>query len=1024
MRGARRGGARIAGIIGAGIAGAVLVTGVILVVARSPGHADSEVQEMGTRPPDIRELPAGKSDGTTGLGGGKEIYIQFADRNDPGRVAGEIRAATSEPLEGKRYELTRPRAWRFLKDGRSVYIEGDSGRAYIPDTGPGSRPEEGTLRGHVVIKIFPAGATRPDPARDKPEVTATTNSLHFNGTLGELHFDEPLDLVGERFTFKGEGVTVLFNEVQQRLELVRCEKALAPFVWLPPPPADAAMPVVKPAAFHPRREEPASLRKPAPPVESYYHLRCNERVVVEQGGRTIHSDRLDGWARLFDNRLREGAIASDPARAPQRVSKLCLPAARPGEVLAALALAAVQPPQGALLAGAEPLSVMWEGPAEIRPLNESAAELAADDAFVRFSSAAADATTFADKDGTLSGKGRLIDYGATQREAALIGTPESRAVITLKGSGYAVAERFNLSLNTGEASVPGGGAVYALSKDRQAPPETPPSRGVTWSRDATFRFALGEDGQMTSRISEARLYGDANARDADASLSGESMIAGFAPGEDNSARLSNVNVIGRAHADDAKGGTLDSDKLAIDFAAPEPGDPSRDAAPTHLLALGNVVASRDQSTLKAESLNADLHAADGHHTGVTRVLAEHSVVYSDTDGTAASADRLEADPIKKTAVLTGIPARVAHADTTVSGGTILLLQDSRKLEVPGEGEFQHHATGDDGSPEVATARWAKGMTYDDPTGLVVANGGVEAVLTRGELERHTMSGERVEIAVEPAKQGGGKTRPDASREGVVPGLAPPGAKGESRRLLSVRVYADEAAPPESRSPALVTLQRFMPPLEGQPGPRLERELRLSGSSIFADNAASTIDVPNAGTCRVLDMREETGEPKSSLLPTSTTTPRGGARFTWQQSMHFERPSGTLNMTGAVSLAHVRLADNAKTELECDELTARVREKPPGANEPAPASPEDLHAELLSALAKGSVWMRSNGKEMTAQVLDYDAEHGLADATAPGGGTVTYFDPATGSPIEATRVHWDLIKDRVEISGIKPVVAPR
>lgn len=958
-------------------------------------------------PPDIKAAPAGSgADSATQLGGGKGMYVQIADRKDPGRVAGEITAAASEPLENKRYRLTEPRAWSFMSDGRSLHARAESGRAYIPDTGPGARPEEGSLEGDVVIRLFPPGRTRPDPEHDTPEVTARSRSLQFNGTLGELRFDEPLDLKGERFTFLARGVTILFNEVQQRLELVRVEEALGPLTVLPAPertPGNRAAPSAPPSPAAPGSDQPAHTPQPSPPTETIYHVRCDGDVVLEQDGRTVRADRLEAWVRLLDNRLPEGAIADGSA-----------PGARPGgftpggvaslrDVLAAVALAAAQPPPGnsASLAGvgSGPVTLIWTGPMEIRPLSGAGDELAANDVFVRFSSDRGDGARFADASEGLHGQGRAIEYGATRQEAAILGRAEALAEVAMRGSGRANAERFDLHLASGEARVPGPGVLLAEAPE----PGVQPRRLVAWSKDAAFDFAV-EDGRMTSRIREARLFGAVSARDGDATMAGESMTARFDPSREGSPGLAGVKLVGGASADDARGGSLSAETIDVAF-APREGD--GEAVPTRVVAHGGVRTRREGSVLEAQSLDASLAPDEHGNPRVTAVVAQQSVRFDGADGVVASCGRLEADAVGMTAVLSGEGSSISRDATTVSGTRILLFRDSARVEVPGPGAFHHEAPGDDGIAEIADATWTGAMVFDDKAGTVEARGRVEASLERSGLERHTMSAERIEMDLSPAPEPGADGTPPA--DPLAPGVA-----GADRQLLRARLFGAPASDDSPAVPAEVSLRRYAPPLEGQPQ-SLERELLLTGSRIIADNQAGFIDVPTAGACRLVDVRDEQPDAPRDGPEAMAGGSRGGARFTWEESMHYTRGDGLLRMTRAVTLTHVRLADRMMTELACDDLTARIRESGEG---------DHANGQLESATASGSVWLRSRGKEATAAAMTYDARAGVADARAQEGATVTYLDPATGSPVEAERLVWDLVKDRVQITGIRPVVAPR
>ena len=118
-----------------------------------------------------------------------------------------------------------PRVWSFLKDGRTIYVEADSGQALIPDL-TGSRPEDGAIQGHVVARIFEPSAdgSRPDPARSKASFTLTSNELKFDLRAGEFRFPGTVKVTSDQVDFEGRDVLILVDEASQHLDLLRVER--------------------------------------------------------------------------------------------------------------------------------------------------------------------------------------------------------------------------------------------------------------------------------------------------------------------------------------------------------------------------------------------------------------------------------------------------------------------------------------------------------------------------------------------------------------------------------------------------------------------------------------------------------------------------------------------------------------------------------------------------------------------------------------------------------------------------------
>src|SRR5690606_38589814 len=87
----------------------------------------------------------------SGAFSGENGRAQFADKDDPSRLAGEMLYRRFDPLPRGRYQLEAPQLWLFLKDGRTVHVEAARGNVKL-FTGT-QKPESGRFEGGVVARI-------------------------------------------------------------------------------------------------------------------------------------------------------------------------------------------------------------------------------------------------------------------------------------------------------------------------------------------------------------------------------------------------------------------------------------------------------------------------------------------------------------------------------------------------------------------------------------------------------------------------------------------------------------------------------------------------------------------------------------------------------------------------------------------------------------------------------------------------------------------------------------------------------
>ena len=195
-----------------------------------------------------------QNEGDLLVGEGENAWVRQFD--DQGRLASRFRAEKWEPQKDGLVRVVRPEAELYLKGAKNkprsrVTIAGDEGEVIVSSlpgagaaetpldskkgnttpsapTGPMQPPSSGRLNG-VVIRVF----EKEDD--ETPILTLRTNNIVFDNETFRLSTEEfrqpdgttvpgdqvPIIIVGRDIDFSGRGLTVRWNDVDQRLELLR-----------------------------------------------------------------------------------------------------------------------------------------------------------------------------------------------------------------------------------------------------------------------------------------------------------------------------------------------------------------------------------------------------------------------------------------------------------------------------------------------------------------------------------------------------------------------------------------------------------------------------------------------------------------------------------------------------------------------------------------------------------------------------------------------------------------------------------
>lgn len=968
--------------------------------------------------------------------GAKGLQIQVMDRDNPERLSAEFRSETITPLQAQRYDVTQPRATFYLDDGRVAVIRADGGTMVMPDRT--RTPETGTLRSNVVVRLFnvPVGGGSPDPDNDEPAMTWTGTSLTFDATLGEISTTEPFVLTSPGYEFRAADAKVLINQALERLELltVRQGGTLVAFATDEPEndaietEADEAVEEPGNATDNPTKTasaqggNAAQADPPAPPapIITLYQSVMRGDVRLERTGQHIASDRLDMYARTIDNALPDGAIAAIDIQTSESVAEaeesgnadvpMDAGDLNPAQVEVA---SADQPGSSTVPSGSDAATpeadppaptndttLRWTGLLEIRPLAAEPAELVGNDLLARFTAERSGVVTFADAASEANGQAAVVEYGFTTQDLVLTGpSQESSVFLTSPKIGRATMGRLELNLGTGAGVVPGPFGVVATDNVSKLD-----------ARERTTLHFASRDGQVTGELREVVCVGSVIASDSESTIKADFLHAFFDVGKSGSTlrRLIARDTVDLSDSE-GNGGTCDALDVAF---APNTDEP----VPTSFDAQGRASFRDRTARVDAEHLYATLRTPEDGSLEVVQTWADGNVRFRRyTDQVDIRGQRLFANLDQELLEVedeSGM-ARVSRGPTEIEGEAVRLDGTARTVFITGPGRFRHSAGRGDTASSIDAA-WTVGMAFDDRSGLLEAAGDVDAVSRPDPWTRETIAAAelRVELAPynEPVLAAEADDNPDTPLDSL----------GDDDREI-LKLYAASALH-VGEGDALATIEsaRFTAPLpeaddsetEATEEPPLERAFRLSGTEILADSTAGTLDVPGRGRLFVADLR--------APEPDETTTDedqRGAALFDWAGSLHADRARGHAEMHDSVQMSHTSTTDGSRAVLESMHLRINFA---PSADD----APEKLFGGLRSAVATENVYLRSDARELTADVVEYDPDAGIARALAEGFGTVSILDRQTGSPMTASALIWDLINDRVDIVDPSTIVIPR
>ncbi len=795
-------------------------------------------------------------------------------------------------------------------------------------------------------------------------------------------------------------------------------------------------------------EEPAA--KPA--VPPFRKLILEDEVVVTRtlgGDRTvITGDRLEAVFSLEDGSLGSLAAASPPT-----------PVLGERAWLAAAILAGpLQSPEAASSAAVpeadELVEIAFAGMLELVPVG--AGEELPDSPEEVLLRIVGEEVRIADEASSAMLRCESLAYRSIS-ERLRLDAPRSGVRIEAKEFTLA-APSLAADLLLGEVALPGPGTLE-LDASASAPDAagSEPLR-IAWSQsldltlrseDRGLRFARfgGEVAVVAETLAVAADRMDVSFRERAADASRD--------------RIDWIEAIGAARAQrrGEASGRLDAERIRIEFAAGDPsaGDSGEAAArdrPSRLLAEGGVRAVDETAILWAERVDVELAAAAaaagdaaasvaattaevGGEAAIRRVLVESpaggTAIVGLADGAWIHASRVDADReagivrfagpdlalLRDGAMLDRLESLELVEGRTErsarSGGGRLRSIEGNLVEfawpqAPPLGEDLRVAAWAWPSPpprpdptdELAMlATWSESMRFTeavpDPDRVSAAGedarldlaGGVQLrawPVEADRLQEDRLEAREVEVHFlrrEIDDRGGNAAAADAASPLERAGLEP------------VRLFAREDASLESRSARDAAA---MPSLFRIAGPEIE--YRLADGEGWVRGAGSLLVAEPAAEGRAAET----------------------SRFRWLGRLELLRPQADraiVNLVDGVELMH---ADgSAAFSMTSQRMEITLATSPPEAGAAPAADPRrgEQEARLLRVQGLGRVLIRTAERDVECDRFDYDAESGLADASARRGRMVTVVSRGAAGPVRAEQVRWNLRTgsiDLVEVGG--------
>jgi len=1024
------------GLMGAGVLLVIFTIIVVISIMNAPAPTNNNEDLFGANPDEIPDITETQTGGA--------MLVTMVDKDDPTRVAATLKAARFEPIGEGRRRLDAPVSWIYLKDGRAIQITADFATMLMPD--PNEAPESGTLEGNIQIRSYDSADDLSSPAL----IASFDEPVEFERRYLRLRSAGHFDISSDQFDFSGTDLTVILNELRDRVELV--EVVQGDQIVIHPGKGGPSKRASTNRAETDRKQsqkQPAQHANTSKPTETKaaqntpdelnssdginrYHLTMSDQVVASVMSTTgqgdvigrMASDRLELWAMLDNGELPVDAIA--PIRfTPRPKAKQVPNTNKPGAKSTPHDSTMVNAKQDESTSG--DIVITWNGKLILRPLMDDQVGELGDDALAFELGTDSDSgdeagVVFEAPGQGFVGQAHRVRYWATRGLVGLesIETPGGVVKLQAEEAGELIATKLEADLVAGEVMLRGRGSMRTAQSDDVAT--------ILWHKQAKIMFDTNDTG-VSDRLLSAEFEGGVIAKQFDPTegeasghrLGALTLKASFDPSRPASVSLEHLSMT-KGVLNSAARSMLTGTTVDVSFSAADDVGGGESLRVDRLIADGQVFARDAGSLLKTTHLEVDMIMGLDGRAVVSQAIADGSVEYRGKDLTSADAQKMTLLGSDDRIVLVGSPARVGQGESNVVGDMITLDGSRRTIQVDGPGSFDHtivmenqgddtNETDDTGVSNVGHLKvsWKGSMRFDDAIGKIVCEDDVRVVSTPDALTRDTLSANRAQIKLgaRPSDDPIGDHQAAQVADGI--GGDPwAGGFGDGDRVLEWARFSGHAPIGQEPEPVKIESRTY-----AMDDPSLVVGLMyLEGSQVYADNLKQTLEVPSPGVLLVLDRSSDDEDPTAEG---ARAMGDGLTRFAWEGSMIFDRVGGVAQMQDSIVVRHKALSTGLITQLSSDQLHARFAMGSSDAD-----GEVNQEMRLIAIDANGQVRFVYEGRELISDIARYDAITDSVFASGEENRLVTLYDETQPSPMSAKTMRWDLGQDRIEFNAISPV----
>lgn len=944
---------------------------------------------------------------------GEAVFLQQGRRT-------VLKYARLEPEADGVLRVDKPRARIIFSPTRVLEVASDTGVLIAPE----GQLLEGTFTGNVVTTFYQSKPGQPLDLADLTQIQMRLflNDAVYDEQLGRLRSDGPVFMTSQSLDATGQGLTLTFNPLRQRLErMIIREGDRIRFNPRAPGQAQsmANAPATPPAATAGDDSSPTPdlTPDPTPPQDEpvqYYQANFLEdiNVNVAFGQQILTGDRLSVSFAIEPGNVETTASRRNPDEHPglARIARVQPPSPPPASIRPASnpiipADDRLQPwdKRSLMTRSLGDVVVKWKGQLQVNPLESAPPGFAGpSDALIGLAGTPMRIRT------------ALNELVEASQGNYLLSTGRLRAVSSAKHGllldsprlGILTGRAMQIVLSEATGWVRGPGSLRAATTNRGEP-------GATYDLMASWNGQL--DLEFLTEVNEAAATAD---RDDDAldwiqptQLTGirvaqfnqdvdvkhprfttkaQALRLTLEPVAGNDPWLQQIDAKGdvqMASLSDQPDQKININAQNLQLKMAEPGeDGDQTPRPQLLLAEGEVHAWRPDYALKADHLFTRFApGGEGQDFELTTLLANGNVNVTALEQQARlQGQRLSANTAERRIELKSEDqqARVIRDNGVITAGHFIFDEQRASFQAIGPGRADLKALRENGPATDVIVNWTKSMSYDDKTELLSFLGDVDAqTINPGDTTK--LTSDQLDLTF--------------ARLGQANANDPDNPLGDRQLKTAV---------------AVGHVQFQAESIDPQQDDKLETRLRLEGPKVTVNNETATVTVTGAGDMLIEDYRPadaaQAGAPKAIAL-----TGRGATLFKWTDSLTLDGGKSDMTMLGQVQMVHAPEGQpDQRLRMTCQRLEADMVNAG-GIRRFGDELEQDADPDFKSLFATGDVTLRTGNRRVNTQYLRYTDDNQTVElwSDPPRLSQVSQDDQA--SALTAEKIKWDLGRDRFE-----------